>query len=101
MGNDGIVISDSEPTIQIGKFTWLQILPDGSRKWYERSDSGWQLVREEDAPAVADHSHPTHGDINFTGTISVDGEQGVTGEYEGDITKIKVKNGIVVEVEVE
>lgn len=57
MGNDGLVISDSEPTTEIGKFTWLQVLGDGSRKWYERSDGGWGVVKTEDAPATADHTH--------------------------------------------
>lgn len=101
MGNDGLVISDSEPTTGIGKFTWLQVLPDGTRKWYERSDGGWSLVKTEDASASASHNHPTHGDINFTGTVSIGGEAGIDspgeGEYEvGQIESIKVRNGLIV-----
>lgn len=101
MGNDGIVISSTEPTTVVGKFTWLQILPDGTRKWFERSDSGWAMVKEEEASASAGHSHPTHGDINFTGTISANGEACIDspgeGEYEvGQIESIKVRNGLIV-----
>ena len=48
MGNDGILVSLTEPTeTNIGKFTWLQILVDGTRKWHEMSDSGWTLVKVE------------------------------------------------------
>ncbi len=101
MGNDGLVISSTEPMTSIGKFTWLQILPDGTRKWFERSDSGWAMIKEEDAPASAGHSHATHGDINFTGTISAGGEAGIDtsggGEFEvAQIESIKVRNGLIV-----
>ena len=98
MANDGIVISDSEPTVT-GKVTWLKILPDGSREWREMVDGSWSLVKSESAPASADHSHPTHGDIDFTGDIKVGGVEGLTGEYEGTFKKIKVVNGIVTEFE--
>lgn len=101
MGNDGLVISSTEPTTTVGKFTWLQILPDGTRKWFERSDSGWAMVKEEEAPALADHSHPTHGDINFTGDVSADGDEGITGEYEGTFKKITISKGIITEFELE
>lgn len=98
MANDGIVVSDSEPTVP-GKVTWLKILPDGSREWYEKSDSGWTLAKTEPAPAAANHSHPTHGDINFTGDVSVGGNEGITGDFEGTFKKIKIVKGIITEFE--
>ena len=84
MGNDGIVISESEPTTNVGKFTWLQILPDGTRKWYERLNGGWALVKTEAAPATANHTHSE-----------------LTGEFEGAFKKIKIENGIVTELELD
>lgn len=83
MSNDGIIISDSEPT-SLNKVTWLKILPDGSREWYEQSGTGWSLVKTEAAPASANH---THADL--------------TGEFEGTFKKIKIVNGIVTEFELE
>ncbi len=100
MANDGIIISDTAPTAS-DKIIWLKILPDGSREWYERSDGNWSLIKTEAAPAAADHSHATLGDINFTGTISADGDEGITGTYEGTVKKIKVVKGIITEFELE
>lgn len=87
MGNDGIVISDTEPTTVFGKFTWLKILPDGSRKWYERADGGWTLVKSEPVPALANHNH---GGIDF--------------DHSGDkleITRLKIEKGIITALEYE
>lgn len=75
MGNDGLFISESQPIEDSGKFTWLQILTDGTRKWYERSNGGWALVKIEPG--------------------------GLTGEFEGTFKKIKIENGIVTEFEIE
>jgi len=46
--------------------------------------------------AVIAHGHPTLGDINFTGTISADGEAGVTGSRVIDGHRLTFKNGILV-----
>ena len=100
MANDGVVISDTAPVV-VGNVTWLKIAEDGSCEWYEKSGESWVLVKSEDAPAPLDHTHPTHGDINFTGTISSGGESCIDspgdGEYEvGQIESIKVRNGLIV-----
>lgn len=93
--NDGIVISEVEPTIQ-GKVTWLKILHDGSREWYEQVDGSWLLIKSECAPAPADHSHPTHGDINFTGSVSADGSGGLTGQRTIGGYTLTFKKGLLV-----
>lgn len=95
MGNDGIFVSDSQPE-SIGKITWLKILPDGSREWYEKTDSGFVKVKDEVASASANHSHLTHGDINFTGTVSADGDEGLTGEKTVKGYTLTFKKGLLV-----
>lgn len=96
MGNDGIIVADASPEVQ-GKVTWLKILPDGSREWYEQDDGSWSLVKSEVAPAGADHSHPTHGDIDFTGSVSTDGVEGFSGRITS-FTRLDVSKGIIVGV---
>lgn len=51
--------------------------------------------------SLTNHAHPTHGDIDFTGSVSSGGEAGINtpgeGEYEvGQIESIKVRNGLIV-----
>ena len=42
------------------------------------------------------HSHPTHGDINFTGTISADGIVGITGSKMVGGHRITFKKGLLI-----
>lgn len=49
-----------------------------------------------DAHHLQTHSHPTLGDINFTGTISADGQAGLTGSRTIDGHTLTFKNGILV-----
>ena len=48
----GVIVSEIEPELT-NRYTWIQNLPDGSRKWYEPSDGGWQLVKTDSAPATS------------------------------------------------
>ena len=75
----GIIISEAQPELT-NRYTWCRPLPDGGKEWYEPADGGWVLVRTDAAPALLAHSHPTHGNINFTGTVSADGSVGLTGQ---------------------
>ena len=71
---------------------WLWLKPS-TGELFERSGGEWALST---TLSLADHSHPTHGDINFTGTISVDGQEGLTGSRTIEGHTLTFKNGILV-----
>jgi len=105
MGNDGLVISESEPTTNVGKFTWLQILTDGTRKWYERLNGGWQLVKQEEPPVTVDgegvvspQNIQIHN-LNITGNLFCKGDNGANAEVTAGGLHMVVKEGIVTTLE--
>lgn len=105
MGNDGLYISDIEPTDRVGKFTWLQILPDGTRKWYEIVGEVWELVKTEDAPATVDGDGVVTPDniqiknLNITGNLWYDGDNGANADVTVGGIHMVVKEGIVTTLE--
>jgi len=80
----------------VDKATWLVELHDGSREWRERISGGYQVIKVEPPLAPIEHSHPTHGDINFTGTVSADGDVGLTGQRTVGGYKPTFKKGLLV-----
>lgn len=77
---------------------WLWLKPiEGGLEAYSFTNGAWVL---EQTIGLSSHSHPTHGDINFTGTISADGEVGITGSKVLDGKRLTFKNGILVGYEV-
>jgi len=95
-----VIFADSEPTIEPAwqHIEWKWFNPTNC-KWYELVDGTWQ-ERGDIEFATSDHVHPTLGDTNFTGTISADGEAGLTGAKVLDGKRLTFKNGILVGYEV-
>lgn len=75
---------------------WLKPIENGLEV-YSYESEGWVL--QQTIP-TSGHSHATHGDINFTGSISAGGEAGLTGEKILDGKRLTFKNGILVGYEV-
>ena len=53
-----------------------------------------------DAHHPQEHTHSEHGDINFTGTVSADGDGGLTGSRTVGGYKLTFKKGLLVGFEV-
>uniref|UniRef100_A0A6M3L1M5 Uncharacterized protein n=1 Tax=viral metagenome TaxID=1070528 RepID=A0A6M3L1M5_9ZZZZ len=99
-----IIISDSMPTLPDKWETFVLWLKPNDG-WYKWSGSAWEITNNpvtqaEFDIALADksdttHSHPTHGDINFTGTVSADGDEGLTGTRTIDGHVLTFKKGLL------
>jgi hypothetical protein len=91
----GIIISDTPPE-KLNRYTWLKILASGAREYYEWVGNDWVLVKTEAAPATGDHVHTTLGDLNITGTLSANGDAGVTGQRVIQGYTLTFKKGLLV-----
>ncbi len=95
-----LVFSEAAPSGDVnynptmGNWMWFK---PSTGKWYKRIDSSWV---ETEAPA---HLHPTLGDINFTGSVSVGGAEGIDLDVSGkiEITRLKIEKGIITALEYE
>lgn len=71
--------------------TWFK---PSTHQFYTWSGGGWVLTQDGLNTVEID-------DLLITNSIESDGQEGITGEYEGTFKKVKVVNGIIVEFEVE
>ena len=55
-----------------------------------------ECVSRMASKADAEHTHEEHGDINFTGTVSADGEEGLTGQRTVQGYTLTFKKGLLV-----
>jgi len=85
------------------------INPDGSIEFWELTD-GWHSVKTMPAGSLATdeelaaHTHLSLTDLDILGQLSTNGDKGVTGTFDSKLhtlRKLKVANGIVIELEVE
>ncbi len=89
-----LIVSEATPSGSISSDPsmddWVWLKPStGAWHNYDAATSQWVEVA---------HLHPTLGDIEFTGTITADGEEGITGNFTNP-TRISVKNGIVTRID--
>ena len=78
-------------------------------RWYQPSTGQWRVYNAstEQWDMLQDGFGAVKvADLTVSGSVTVGASEGVTGEYEADITfvsikKIKVVNGIITELEVE
>ena len=89
------VVSEATPSGSISSdpsmADWLWLKPsDGTWHTYNTSTGSWDVVG-----AV------TIADLTVSGSIIVGSDAGITGEFEGALKKITIKNGIITEFELE
>ena len=88
-------------TVPNNESTVAVLNPDGSVDWWELTDQ-WRKVLT-DPPlssfALAGHSHPTHGDINFTGDVQVGGYSGIDERVVIGTKRLTFKGGVCIAAE--
>ena len=92
------IITTETPELLPVEFQGWYALKYSTGEFFEFVDGTWVVTK---TLSYVGHSHPTHGDINFIGDVSADGNEGITGEYEGTFKKIVITKGIITEFELE
>ena len=96
-----VIVQTAEPQPQETVDSYIYDVSVGSlwfngttwRKCTQLNPVVWKEV------AVADHLHPTLGDVNFTGTVSAGGYAGVNQRVTIGTKKLTFKQGICILVE--
>ena len=65
-----------------------------THQWYTWSGGAWTLAQDGfEGVKVAD--------LTITGSCTSGDDAGITGEYEGTFKKIRIKNGVIIEFELD
>ncbi len=97
MGDNLFIGSQPEATHR-SPLGWIWLKPiDNALEVYELGEGGWTL---QATISLTSHEHATHGNINFTGTISAGGEAGLSGTKVLDGKQLTFTNGILTGYEV-
>jgi len=101
-----IVVSDTTPDLPNNwqyDNLWFKL---SSGQWYKWNGGTWQLSFDPITQTEMDealttksdisHTHTALGDINFTGTVSADGDEGLTGERTVGGYTLTFKKGLLV-----
>lgn len=89
----GIIVSESTPATD-NRYTWYQ---PSTGKWFELNATmtEWVEVADEDK-AEADHTHTEFENLNIIGTLSADGDEGLTGQRTFGGYTLTFKKGLLV-----
>lgn len=92
----GIIMSESVPGFD-NRYVWFKPSTD---EWFEIQDGSW--IKVSDGSEIANLKSATidvSGKAEFKGGLEVGGEPGITTDIVIGTTTIKVKDGIIYEVE--
>jgi len=85
-------IAESSEDLNPAPEGWMWFKPS-TGQIFEFTNGAWVEVARV---SLADHSHSEHGNVNFTGTVSVSGERGLTGQMTIANHTLTFKEGILV-----
>jgi len=86
-----VIISESSPSLPLNWEPYLLWLQPTTGKWYKWNGSSWIAIS---APLMAIPENL--GNVNFTGTVKVDGDQGLTGQRTIQGYTLTFKKGLLV-----